>query len=302
MLFSTEDIRRLRELVYEKSHLSFSGGREEQFLRSVARMAAAGGHPSADSYLRAVRNNEDEFFRLIGAITTKETSFFRLPAHFTALREIVLPSIERGEGEASLHALAGGLRRPMSLRIWSAGCATGQEAYSLAVTVLEYLRYPRAWDIEILGTDIDPGSVDTAREGVYTAPGLAHVPPDLLARYFVIAGDGTVTANNTLRDITVFRAGNLSRIDDLPSGQRTLFDIIFCRNVLIYFDLLAQQRLITALSGYLKPGGWLFTGEGEVLHLYDHSLESVEHAGTYFFRKPINIAHDSRAPEHPVLS
>jgi chemotaxis protein methyltransferase CheR len=150
--------------------------------------------------------------------------------------------------------------------------------------VLDSIKYPRAWDVSVLGTDIDAGALETARRGRYDRGRLEKVPSSFRDRYFASNPDGTVSVNDEVKAITEFQGLNLK--DVLTAGAfRDRFDVILCRNVMIYFDYPAQQRLVTDLAACLKPGGVLFTGEGEVLHLYRHGLETLERANCILYRK-----------------
>jgi len=285
MEFTAEQMARFKELVYDRSHLSFPRSREQQLRQFLAQRAKAGAYRSGDEYFQVLSSDDAEFAHLITLITTRETYFFRMPGQFEALRNLVLPAIAEREGKNSLHSLSRGERSRMKLRAWSAGCATGQEAYSLSMQVLDSLRYPRAWDIQVLGTDINATALATARIGHYDTTRLGQLPPRFRERYFQVRAPDEIAVSDEVKAITEFQVMNFR---DLPSQASFLsaFDVIFCRNVMIYFDLAAQQGLITALTACLKPGGYLFTGEGEVLHLYDHELEVVEKDSCSFYRRP----------------
>jgi chemotaxis protein methyltransferase CheR len=285
MHITNDQLDRFKELVYSRSNLSFPGNREQQLLRRLAQRAADARFRSVDEYYQALASDPNEFERLVALITTRETYFFRMPGQFEALRDVVLPEIVDREGKASLRALSRQEPYRMRLRAWSAGCATGQEAYSLAMQVLEALRYPKAWDARVLGTDINADGLETARAGRYNVTRLGSMPPPLIERYFQVCSPDEITVSDEVREITEFSVLNLRTLPEQESFKNA-FDIIFCRNVMIYFDLPAQQRLVTALAACLKPGGYLFTGEGEVLHLYRHDFEVREMQGSIFYRRP----------------
>lgn len=173
----------------------------------------------------------------------------------------------------------------MQLHVWSGGCATGQEAYSLSMQILDTIRYSKAWDIEVLGTDINPACLETAREGCYETTRLGSMPPQIRERYCRFRPPQTIIVSDEVKAITKFQVMNLRNLSQ-QEQFRNAFDVIFCRNVMIYFDLPAQQQLITALARCLKPGGYLFTGEGEVLHLYHHEFEVNDYKGCICYQKP----------------
>jgi chemotaxis protein methyltransferase CheR len=285
MEITSDQLDRFKELVYSRSNLSFPGNREQQFQRWLAQRVVESKARSVDEYYQSLCSDHREFDRLVALITTRETYFFRMPGQFEALRDMVLPEIVDREGKASLRALSRQESYRMRIRAWSAGCATGQEAYSLAMQVLEALRYPKAWDAKVLGTDINADSLETAKAGQYDVTRLGSMPPPLIDRYFRVCLPDEIVVSDGVREITEFEVLNLRALPEKESFKNA-FDIIFCRNVMIYFDLPAQQRLVTALAACLKPGGYLFTGEGEVLHLYRHDFEVKEMYGSLFYRKP----------------
>ena len=285
MEITSDQLERFKELVYSRSNLTFPGNRETQLQRWLTQRIVESNARSADEYYRSLSADPREFERLAALITTRETYFFRMPGQFDALRDAVLPEIVEREGRASLSALSRQEPYRMRLRAWSAGCATGQEAYSLAMRVLEALRYPRAWDVRVLGTDINADAIETARTGRYDVTRLGCMPPQLIERYFTVSALDEITVTDEVKAITEFSVLILRNLPEQESFKNA-FDIILCRNVMIYFDLPAQQRLVTALGACLKPGGYLFTGESEVLHLYRHDFEIREMHGSIFYRRP----------------
>jgi chemotaxis protein methyltransferase CheR len=286
MELTEQTLSRFKDLVYDRSHLSFPESREAQLRRWLIQRAEEGNYRSLEEYYQVIRTDPREFDRLVGLITTRETYFFRMPEQFQALREHVLPEIVEREGREAMRALSQGRPYRMRLRAWSAGCATGQEAYSLAIQALDAMRYPKAWDLGVIGTDINEDGLLTARSGRYDRSRLGKTPPEFLDRYFLPAagGENEMVLSGDVRAVTTFRALNLRDLDREGAYQNA-FDVIFCRNVMIYFDLAAQQGLVTALSRCLRPGGYLFTGEGEVLHLYQHRLQLIERSGCVYYRK-----------------
>ena len=284
MELTAENISALKALVYDRCHLSFPRGRESQLRRWFTQHAEEGQHRSFEDYYRAISTKDGEFERLISLITTRETYFFRMPEQFDVLRERVLPEIIDGEGKRAMKALSRGESYRTNLRVWSAGCASGQETYSLAMQILATIRYAKAWDIRVLGTDINREGIEIAKTGRYERMRLGKTPPQMIERYLEPRAASEVWVADEVKEIADFQVLNLR---DLPRMEsfKNYFDIIFCRNVMIYFDLPAQQGLVSALSDCLKPGGYLFTGEGEVLHLYEHTLEIVEQGESIYYRK-----------------
>lgn len=207
---------------------------------------------------------------LINAITTNKTDFFREPHHFDFLRRVVLPD---------LAGTAGGPRR---LRLWSAGCSTGEEPYSIAMTLLDALPRGRAHDVRILASDINTDVLRTAEAGVYGRECLAASPRPLAQRYFeTVAGQPALVAvTAAVRALVTFRRINLCQ---RPWPIRTQFDVVFCRNVLIYFDRATQTALVDRLLSALVPGGYLFLGHSESLLGAEKGLRYV---GRTVYQKP----------------
>ncbi|WP_374348177.1 protein-glutamate O-methyltransferase CheR [Chitinimonas sp.] len=203
-------------------------------------------------------NNFSEYFRLIDdggdpderqtavdLITTNETYFFREPKHFDALRNQLLPGLTG---------------RP--LRVWSAACASGEEVYSIAMTLAAELGEQAAW--EVLGSDISARMLANARRGLYPADRAKHIPPDYLKRFCLRGVDeysGTILVQRALRSRV--QLGRINLIMPLP--ELGLFDLIFLRNVIIYFDAEVKRRVVQAIVRKLKPGGWLIVGHSESL-------------------------------------
>ena len=194
---------------------------------------------------------EHEFTEFINAVTTNLTSFFREPHHFEYLRKTVLPELVKKKA---------GSRQ---IRVWSAGCSTGEEPYSLAITLLETL--PENWNIRILATDIDTNVLMTATEGVYGIDRVQSLGEKHLKQWF-LRGKGTnqhrTRVKPELQRLIKFKPLNL--MEDWPMTKP--FDFIFCRNVLIYFDRDTKERLIAKFADLLPIGGHLFIGHSESLH------------------------------------
>lgn len=191
----------------------------------------------------------EERSRMVAALTTNFTRFFREPHHFDHLRATVLPRL--------LQAAQSGRR----VRIWSAGCSTGQEPYSIALTILQLAPNAARLDVRVIATDIDPDALARAAAGGYGVECLNHIPGAMRARWFDPAADGTFTLNETVRRLVVFRPLNL--IGNWP--VRGPFDIIMCRNVAIYFDAATQAAMWQRFPPYLANQGLLYIGRSEQL-------------------------------------
>ncbi len=211
--------------------------------------------------------------RLVGEVTVKETRLFRDVSQMRLLQRVVLPEA-REIGE----------RRGTPVRLWSAGCSTGEEAYSLAMLAAEVFSCADAGAFTVLGTDISSSAIAHARRGVYrhrgALVGMEEFEP-LIDRYTRVDDDGGTVVEPELRGQVRFAVHNLVA-GPRVSGQ----DIVLCRNVLVYLPREAQATLVSRLWDSLHPGGWLLTGEADLLHLVRNGFERWSHASTTLYRKP----------------
>jgi chemotaxis protein methyltransferase CheR len=238
--------------------------------RLLRRMALTGARSLYEYYRLAAVPGGHELQALVDDVSVHETSFFRNPAHFEALRDEVLP-------ERAARALRRGTR---ALRLWSAGCSTGQEAWSLAITLFEGLLAHGAWDVQLLASDISARALHHAREGVYDERQLAGVSSEQRRRFFEPCPEGR-RVRGFLRRGVEFQLGNV--LEPAPGGP---FDLIFCRNVMIYFERESQRRLLELLSRALAPGGCLFLGQTEGLAAdAELPLELVSTGRALYYRK-----------------
>ncbi len=274
---SDREFQRIRALVYQHTGIALGETKRQLVCARLGKRLRHYGYSTFKQYYAHLTERDpmgEELRQMINAITTNKTEFFREKDHFAILSsEVLAPLVAR--------ARAGGRR---SLRIWSAGCSTGQEPYSIALTVLEALANIWAWDVKILASDINTDVLAIAREGVYPADQVASVPRALLDRRFSWgrkAQKGLVRVRKEVRDLVTFRRINLHD-DGWPI--RTPFDVIFCRNVLIYFDRPAQERLVRRLMNLLKPSGFLFLGHSESLLGIQAGLE-LRHLGKTVYQR-----------------
>lgn len=251
---SDKDFLRFRELIYDETGIALSERKKRLLVARLTKRLRALGLQSFGEYYDYLINNpagKDEFEHFINRITTNKTDFFRERHHFDFLHDELLPDIIR-EGERS------GQRR---LRIWSAGCSTGEEPYSIAMTVADTFARARGWDIRILATDLDTNVLETASAGIYPSQTVAPINRDYLSRYFVRNGTGYEVCPEIKHQV-VFRKLNLMQ----PAfPMKRPFDLIFCRNVIIYFDMETKTRLMNKFHEQLKPGGYMFIGHSESL-------------------------------------
>jgi chemotaxis protein methyltransferase CheR len=216
-------------------------------------------------YIEYLQNDGgDELIAMMDLISTNLTGFFRESGHFDYFSEVILPEI--------VSRAAGRGRR---LRIWSAGCSSGEEPYTIAILVNEGLPEVQSWDAKLLATDLSTKVLGHAMRGIYRAEQLASVPGMLLARYFVCVQtrpERLYKVGDSWRRLVHF--GRLNLMEAWP--VRGPFDVIFCRNVMIYFDKATQGRLIGRFWDLLAPGGMLFVGHSESLADVKHKFEYVQ--------------------------
>ncbi len=252
---AASEFTQLRDLLYRESGIVLP---ESKISLMVSRLNKRLRHlqlPDFGAYFRYIEADQsgEELREMVAAMTTNVTSFFRESHHFTQAAQTILPPL--------LERVKAGKSR---LRIWSAGCSTGEEPYSIAITLLELCPEAARYDIKILATDIDPHALSRARTGNYPA-GLTKGLSDARAHKFFdpieINGNSAWRARAELRNLITFEALNLHQ--NWP--MRGPFDLIFCRNVVIYFDETTRSQLWQRFAHILTPEGWLFTGHSERL-------------------------------------
>ncbi len=249
--FTTQDYRRIAALMYSDAGIDLREAKSELVYSRLAKRLRTLNLRSFHEYCDIVESpdSSDERLEMLSALTTNVTQFFRERPHFDHLERHVLPS------------LIGQARKGGKVRIWSAGCSTGQEPYSIALSVLALEPQAHALDIKILATDIDPRVLASGRDGVYPEGALTDVPKGLRARYFAVdpAQRGSYRIADETRKVVSFRTLNLH--GDWP--MRGCFQVIFCRNVVIYFDEQGQRSLWSRFTSKLGQDGWLYVGHSE---------------------------------------
>ncbi|MBV9508289.1 MAG: protein-glutamate O-methyltransferase CheR [Acidobacteriia bacterium] len=253
------EFEQIRQLAYRTFGLDLKPGKEELVSARLERLLRGGGFGSYNDYYRHVLADStgESLMSLIDALTTNHTSFLREPDHFDFLRERVLPA----------------LVSRISVEIWSAACSSGEEVWTLLLLLREALPGPA---IKVIGTDISRKALDLATRAIYPADRVRNLPPLWISSGFS-ADTGTPKCYSVrpgLRAQVAFRRLNL--IEPFPWSQK--FPVIFCRNVMIYFDRPTQQRVIAKLSASLEPGGYLFVGHAESFSGIEHNLEYVQPA------------------------
>lgn len=251
------EFRRFQVLMLEEAGIQMGDSKRALLAGRLARRLRELGLTSYGKYFERLRSDHLERARMFDLLLTNETSFFREPAQFEFLSRSLIPRWIR---EADAGA------RPRSLRIWSAGCSTGEEPFSLAMLLHSELS---TWSLEILATDLSNVALDQARGAVWPIGKAATIPETLLRRYMLRGvGEraGTMKIAAELLPLVQFRSVNLNDPSQLPSGP---FDVVLCRNVLIYFAADTRRRTIERLIDACSYGGHLFVGHAETLQGYD---------------------------------
>jgi chemotaxis protein methyltransferase CheR len=248
---SDDDFQRIRHLVRERLGIALAQSKRELVYGRLSRRLRALKLRDFRGYLQLIESGDaEELQHFCNAITTHLTSFFRESHHFDFIALQLLPALERGNG---------GARR---LRIWSAGCSTGEEPYSIAMALLESMRGLRGWDVRILATDIDTSVLSHARIGLYSSERLERMESGRLSRWFEPTQDGgQLMVRDELKQLISFKTLNL--MDEWP--MRGPIDVIFCRNVIIYFDRETQRRIVARMAALQRPGDHLILGHAESL-------------------------------------
>ncbi|HSJ24558.1 MAG TPA: protein-glutamate O-methyltransferase CheR [Longimicrobiales bacterium] len=260
--FSQDQFHAVSQLAHGACGLNLHPGKKELVRARLAARLRELRLADVDSYLAllAADGTGREAARLMDVLTTNKTSFFREPEHFRFLLQRVVPEL---------------LVPRRRLRVWSAGCSTGEEAYSLAMVLRAEVGDTA--DVRILATDVSSRVIETARTGVYSAEAVRSVPVLLRQQSFRRAGRDPASAWSVRAEVRgLVRFARLNLMDTWP--MRGPFDLICCRNVMIYFDRPTQQRLVRRFWELLAPGGYFFAGHSESFAALDHEFEYVQPA------------------------
>lgn len=283
MELSRETAERLSQHIQKLCGLALGKNKDYLIRHRLKPLVLSEGLSSYDQLLDRLQGRGGSRLHdpIIEAITTKETSFFRDKGLFSALQQVVLPQCVAG-----LSRLSGRRHR---IRIWSAACATGQESYSLAMLILDFIvgnsaSSLRATDFTILASDISAESIETAKTGRYSRSQVGRgLSEELLARYFLSMGELCIV-NEPVRRMVQFQQFDLLQ----PPTHYGAFDLILCRNVLIYFDEATRRKVCDGFYRILHAGGWLAVGAAESLFGVDDRFETVKVGRTLLYRKPLS--------------
>jgi chemotaxis protein methyltransferase CheR len=263
---SEKEFLKFQDLIYKEAGIWLSTVKTALLVGRLSKRLRQLELKTFGEYYNIVVEDAEERTKMLDAISTNETHFFREPAHFDLLQTKVFPRFEQEE--------AAGLRS-RKLRVWSAGCSTGQEPYSLAMVLLERFPATAGWEIEIVATDLSTRVLDIAKSGVWDF-GKASEIPDKYLEAFMLRGfgeqKGKIKAAPEIRSLIRFMRLNLNEERYPVQGP---FDLIFCRNVLIYFDMPTRERIVRGLLSHLSPEGYFFVGHAESLHSMTDVIRSV---------------------------
>ncbi len=289
---SEADLQRFAELIASRTGIAFGQGRRDAFALALVRAARDAGCSDLAEYHRLLDEERTESERwdcLIGHITVGETYFFRNESHFAALRQHILPDLIRRR------------RDQRRLRIWSAGCSTGEEPYSLAILLVELLPDISDWQVTILATDINRQALRAARRGRFREWSFRTGNPALRQRYF-IEQDGHFELGSRVREMVTFAYLNL--VEDVSPSlvvNTNAMDLIVWRNVLIYLSPEAGKGVAQRLHQCLVPGGWLIVGASETGAGTFREFEVHKLSGAIVYRKPMPAAPTHERKAKPVL-
>jgi chemotaxis protein methyltransferase CheR len=267
MVLSDRLFGQFSELVYRECGINLHDGKKSLLQARLNKRLRITGFTSYESYFEYLTSGEsrEELVHFLDCISTNLTYFFREPQHFEFLNKMIPEMLAAKQKE-----------RDQRIRVWSAGCSTGEEPYSLGMGVLQHLKDPDRYDFKILATDISSRVLDVAKAGIYPSEKLQRVHPDLRKQFFKKPTGNGSSADSfevvpLLKNIVKFARLNLNESYPFKGP----FDFIFCRNVMIYFDKKTQELLIQKMSQYLVAGGYLFVGHSESLMGLNHSMKYI---------------------------
>lgn len=266
-MLAEKQFDRITKIAFANWGLSLSEKKVQLVSTRMGKFLRTSSFKGVDEYLDHVEQHATpaDLLELFDLLSTNVTSFFRENEHFNYLEREFYTPLARGNTT----------RAGKKIRIWSAACSTGPEPYSMAIQALECLPDIDKWDFKILGTDLANSAVASAREGIYPAAMLENMPKKLLDKYFVPQGSGESLAYSvTDRVRSLVSIGQLNLMEPWPFKGK--FDVIFCRNVMIYFDKPTKDRLVQRIAGLLQPGGIFAVGSAESANKPELGLRTVQ--------------------------
>lgn len=270
---SEDEFRLFRDLIHRECGLYFSDNKRSFLSSRIGKRLTARSMGSFYGYYRYLqekgREQEEELLRLLDILTINETAFFRNRPQFEFLEGVAIPELAEEKKKQG----------DFLFRIWSAGCSTGEEPYSIAISAIESLTPRSAWEIRVYASDLSLTALERADRGIYPVEKLQGLSPERESRYFSQTEEG-YRIRDEVKRIVIYDFHNLKH----ENGLRDL-DVVFCRNVLIYFDPAEQQRVVAKLVRALRPGGYLFLGHSESVQGQFDDLKFVHHGRGTAYRK-----------------
>lgn len=256
-----QEFDQFRTLIYQECGISLNESKKTLLVSRLSKRLRTLELDSFQAYYDLVsgQTEGEEFTLLLDLVSTNKTDFFREPKHFDFLRDQILPTLQATK----------------RIRIWSSASSSGEEPYTIAMTLYDSVPDPERWDFKILASDISTRVLARAASGVYEGERVRDLPTDIVARHFLKGkGDcaGMIKVKPHLTQMVRYRRINLM---DGSFPIKSPLDLIFCRNVMIYFDRPTQAQLVTKFYRYLKPGGYLFIGHSESLQRLDQPFKAI---------------------------
>ncbi|KAA5603828.1 protein-glutamate O-methyltransferase CheR [Roseospira marina] len=271
---SADEYDRFRTYFYRKTGIRFEDSKRYFVDKRLESRIRETGHDSFRSYFMALRFEaaQTELQALTNLLTTNETYFYREDYQFRAMVRDVLPEIAR-------HKRAGDI-----IRIWSLPCSTGEEPYSIALHLLEHWPGIETWDVEILASDIDTNALEKARAGCYGKRSIGFLPRPVLDRYFEAKTSDVWQISEMLRRSVNFSRANITDVNDMRGYAN--IDVVYCRNMLIYFDDQSRRAAVETLYGAMSPGGFIFLGHSESMSRMSGLFQVRRFADGIVYQKP----------------
>jgi chemotaxis protein methyltransferase CheR len=267
---SEHELSEIRMLIEERTGICFDESRERFFSTRVREHIVAKKLPGGTELLRAIRKTNIEYEALLESLLTQETSFFRYPGVYEAFEKRLLPELHVKKF----------WKNPRTLRVWSAGCSTGEEAYSIAITIADALSFADSWKLEILATDVSRNALRIAERGIYKGRSVASVSEKQRTAHFTQLKDG-YQVKSRLQKMITFAQMNLASA--VYVGR---MDLIFCMNVMIYFTEERRRTLVQRFYDSLEPGGYLFLGHSESISKMPVKFQAIVLNDCILYRKP----------------
>ncbi|MBN1653196.1 MAG: hypothetical protein JXA30_05410 [Deltaproteobacteria bacterium] len=275
--FNPREYEEFSSFIKERTGILLARDKKDEYQRRLSVTSLIPGTDSARDFLRNIKRSTEALQKLVNQLTVGESYFFRNRPHFDALQRRIIPELV----ENAKH-----IRK---LRIWSAGCAKGEEAYSMAILLHEYFPMIRDWDVLIYASDINTSFLELAKQAVYSKWSLRGLDRKLLDPYFIKRSDELYELDPSIKSRVVFARHNLNDLEPGTALTGEPWDLVLCRNVLIYLSHDAVQKAVQYIEAVLRPGGFLLTGHSEALAC-SSELQLVYSDSTFYYRRRVGEA------------